>query len=44
MKAKIPYILLTIFVLCLLTGIALGEVSVVIEIAVTICLGCMGIG
>jgi hypothetical protein len=44
MRAKIPYILLSIFVLCLLTGIALGEADVVIGVAVRICLGCMGIG
>jgi hypothetical protein len=44
MKAKIPYILLTIFALFLLTGIFLGEVSKVIETAVAICLGCIGIG
>ena len=44
MKAKIPYILLTIFVLFLLEGIFLGEVSKVIEAAVTLCLNCIGIG
>lgn len=43
-KAKISYILLTIFVIFLLTGIFLGEVSKVIETAVNICLGCIGIG
>ena len=44
MKAKIPYILLAIFALSLLGGIFLGEVSKVVETAVTICLGCIGIG
>ena len=44
MKAKIPYILLTIFIILLLGGIFLGEVTKVIETAVTICLGCIGIG
>ena len=44
MKAKIPYILLVISVLMMLGGIFLGEVSKVIETAVAICLGCIGIG
>lgn len=44
MKAKIPYILLTISVLFLLGGIFLGEVSKVIEAGVILCLGCIGIG
>ena len=44
MKAKIPYVLLVISVLVMLDGIFLGEVSKVIETAVTICLGCIGIG
>jgi hypothetical protein len=44
MKAKIPYILLTMFAVFLITGIFLGEVAKVIEAAVVLCLGCMGIG
>lgn len=44
MKAKIPYILLILFVVFLLSGIFLGEVSVVIRKAVLICYECIGIG
>lgn len=44
MRAKIPYILLVIFALFTLGGIFLGEVTKVLETAVTICLGCIGIG
>lgn len=44
MKAKMPYILLSIFVVFILSGIFLGEVSAVIRKAVFICLECIGIG
>ncbi len=44
MKAKIPYILLIMFVVFLLSGIFIGEVPKVIETAVALCLGCIGIG
>ena len=44
MKAKVPYILLILLALCLLSGILIGEVPKVIETAVTLCLGCIGIG
>ncbi len=44
MKAKIPYILLIVFALSLLSGIFLGEVSVVIRKAIFICLECIGMG
>lgn len=44
MRAKIPYILLIVFVLSLLLGIFLGEVPVVIRKAIYICLECIGIG
>jgi hypothetical protein len=44
MKTKIPYILLVIFALFAVTGILLGEVTKVLETAVNLCLGCIGIG
>lgn len=44
MKGKIPYILLIIFVILLLWGIFLGEPRKVVETAISICLGCIGIG
>ena len=44
MNAKIPYILLILFVLLLLNGIFLGEVPKVIRAAIYLCLGCIGIG
>jgi hypothetical protein len=44
MKGKIPYILLIVFAIFLLSGIFLGEPRKVIETAVSICLGCIGIG
>jgi len=44
MRNKAPYILLIIFVLLLLSGIFLGEVSKVLRNAVLLCLDCIGIG
>ena len=44
MSNKAPYILLIIFVLLLLAGIFLGEVSKIIGHATTVCLDCIGIG
>ena len=43
-KSKIPYILLISFFLLLIQGIYFGEVTKVIEAAVNLCLGCIGIG
>lgn len=44
MRARLPYILLVIFILSLMVGISLGEVTKVLEAAVNLCLGCIGIG
>lgn len=44
MKTKIPYILLVIFILFVIAGISLGEITKVLETAVNLCLGCIGIG
>lgn len=44
MKDKLPYALLVFFILITLGGIFIGEVSKVIETAIAVCLGCMGIG
>jgi hypothetical protein len=44
MRTGIPYILIAIFILFTLGGIFLGEVTTVLETAVNICLGCIGIG
>jgi len=44
MRKKLPYILLAIFILLLLSGIFLGEVARVLQHATTVCLDCIGIG
>lgn len=41
---RIPFLLLLLFVGLLVAGINLGEVPVVLEKAVNICLSCIGIG
>ena len=44
MRRKLPFILLALFAICIAAGILMGEYSVVLEKAVTVCLGCIGIG
>lgn len=44
MKTKIPYILLVIFILFVIAGVSLGEITKVLETAVNLCYGCIGIG
>ena len=44
MRRKLPLILLALFTLFIVAGILMGEYSVVLEKAVTVCLGCIGIG
>ena len=41
---KTPFLLLLLFLVLLLVGINVGEVSAVWEKAVRICLSCIGIG
>ncbi|MDD3617779.1 MAG: hypothetical protein RBR09_01865 [Desulfobulbaceae bacterium] len=41
---KGPFLLLTIFTMLLLAGIAFGEPGRVLELAKAICLSCIGIG
>ena len=41
---KLPFVLLFIFITAVVLGINFGEVGAVFEKAVTICLGCIGIG
>lgn len=41
---KAPFILLSLFLLLLLTGISVGEPVRVLEQAKSICLECIGIG
>jgi len=44
MKSKIPYILLIIFIIFVIAGVSLGEITKVLETAVNLCYGCIGIG
>lgn len=44
MRKKVPFILLTLFVVLWLVGILTGEPSRVLEQARSICLQCIGIG
>jgi hypothetical protein len=44
MKRKLPWILLTIFLVMMVAGLLLGEYKMVLEKAVTVCLDCIGIG
>jgi hypothetical protein len=41
---KLPFLLFLLFVCLLVLGVNLGEVPVVLEKAVSICLSCIGIG
>ncbi len=40
---KTPYLLLIFFLIVLVVGINIGEVEVVLEKAISICLSCIGI-
>jgi hypothetical protein len=44
MKRKLPWILLTLFLVLMIAGLLLGEYKMVLEKAVTVCLDCIGIG
>ena len=44
MKRKLPWVLLTIFLVLMVAGLLLGEYKMVLEKAVTVCLDCIGIG
>jgi hypothetical protein len=44
MKRRLPWILLTVFLVLMITGLLLGEYKMVLEKAVTVCLDCIGIG
>jgi hypothetical protein len=44
MKRRLPWILLTIFLVMMVAGLLLGEYKMVLEKAVTVCLDCIGIG
>jgi len=41
---KIPFIVISLFVLLWLAGVLTGEIHGVLEKAVSICLDCIGIG
>jgi hypothetical protein len=43
-KKKIPGLILLVSLAALLAGLILGEYPAVLEKAVTVCLGCIGIG
>jgi hypothetical protein len=43
-KRKLPFILVILFLVLLVIGINLGDVSSVFEKAIRVCLSCMGIG
>ncbi len=44
MKKKLPWVLLTLFLLVMVAGLLMGEYRTVLEKAVTVCLDCIGIG
>lgn len=44
MKRKLPWVLLTVFLVIMIAGLLLGEYKTVLEKAVTVCLDCIGIG
>ncbi|MBU4463179.1 MAG: hypothetical protein L6247_07470 [Desulfobacteraceae bacterium] len=43
-KRAFPFLLIILFLILILLGINLGEVSIVMEKATKICLDCIGIG
>ena len=43
-KRRLPFILVILFLVLLVIGINLGDVSWVFEKAIRVCLSCMGIG
>jgi len=43
-KRKLPWILLAVSLVVMVAGLLLGEYRTVLEKAVTVCLGCIGIG
>jgi hypothetical protein len=43
-KRAFPFLLIILFLILILLGINLGEVSTVLEKATRICLDCIGIG
>jgi hypothetical protein len=43
-KRKLPWVLLTLFLVVMVAGLLLGEYQTVLEKAVTVCLDCIGIG
>ncbi len=44
MKRRLPWVLLTVFLVMMVAGLLLGEYKAVLEKAVTVCLDCIGIG
>jgi hypothetical protein len=43
-RRKLPWVLLTVFLVIMAAGLLLGEYKTVLEKAVTVCLDCIGIG
>jgi hypothetical protein len=43
-KRRVPFILVILFLVLVVIGINLGDVSSVFEKAIRVCLSCMGIG
>jgi len=44
MRRKLPWVMLTVFLVIMVAGLLLGEYKTVLEKAVTVCLDCIGIG
>ena len=43
-RPRLPFILLVVSAILVIAGLKLGEYETVLEKAITVCLGCIGIG